>query len=135
MAWVRTADNKLYKDSNGDKVDTKDYKNIPYELWNSTSVISLLNDLNMEKYGMEPPLNSIKLTRMDIAEDLNEFGAEVLEEFCKRSVNLYKGNLRYPTLSYRQAKMFYGKDLFNKIIHSKVAEQKALEDDGEGIEW
>lgn len=58
MAWVRTKENKLYKDAEGNKVDTKDWKNIPLSMWNTTTFMEMsdtLTNRSMEEFPSTLP--------------------------------------------------------------------------------
>lgn len=136
MAYARTTDGKLYKDANGDKVRTDDFRKLPLELWNSTTVIEYLDYLNYYKYGKVPARRNMQQMRAFIKRDLEQYGTRILKTFLTECVKDYKGNLAYPTLSYPQAMLLYKDKLMDKIIKETVAVHKETEEDQfEGVEW
>lgn len=135
MAWARTLDDKLYKDSEGNKVRTDDFENLPLELWNSTTVLAYMDWLNYNKYGMVPKKINMQQTRAFIKRDLQQYGTRILKTFLSACVKDYKGNLAYPTLSYAQAMLIYKDKLMDKIIKETVTTHTEHGDKLEEVEW
>lgn len=124
MAWIRTKDNKLYKDAEGNKVDTKDWKNAPLSMWNTTTFMEYVAYLNQQKFGKVPVNASLQTLRAIMKKDIERFGAEALKIFLEMAIKDYHGNSRYPTLSYSQARLLY-MERFMSVALEK-AEQKAV---------
>lgn len=139
MAWARTLEDKLYKDAEGNKVDTKDWEALPTELWNATTVQAYLNRLNLIKYGVEPVVVGVKRNNTFIKKDLDNYGAIVLRKFLRAAVKAYSGNKAYPTLSYAQAMLLYGERLLPPLVSEHKALEKAtgktVDQSEEEIEW
>lgn len=126
MAWIRTKENKLYKDAEGNKVDTKDWQNAPVELWNTTTFMEYVAHLNQQKYGRVPINASLQTLRAIMKKDIERFGAEALKIFLEMAVADYNGNARYPSLSYSQARLLYMERFMSVAIEK--AQQKAVDE-------
>lgn len=133
MAWIRTKENKLYKDADGNKVDTKDWQNAPVELWNTTTFMEYVAYLNQQKFGKAPVNASLQTLRAIMKKDIERFGAEALKIFLEMAIKDYHGNSRYPTLSYSQARLLY-MERFMSVALEK-AEQKAVSEDTPQTEY
>lgn len=135
MAYAKGLDGKVYKDKDGNKFHTTDFENLPYELWNSTTVLSYLDWLNLNKYGKVPEKRNMQQTRAFIKRDLQQYGTRILKTFLSSCVKDYKGNLAYPTLSYAQAMLIYRDKLMDKIIKETVTTHTEHGDKLEEVEW
>ena len=116
MAWIRTKENKLYKDAEGNKVDTKDWRNAPVSMWNTTTFMEYVAHLNA----------SLQTLRAIMKKDIERFGAEALKIFLEMAVADYRSNMRYPTLSYSQARLLYMERFMSVAIEK--AQQKAVDE-------
>lgn len=136
MAYAKGLDGKVYKDKDGNKFHTTDFDNLPYELWNSTTVLSYLDWLNLNKYGKVPEKRNMQQTRAFIKRDLQTYGTAVIKEFLRRAVQNYKGNMAYPTLSYPQAFLLFKDKLMDEAIeYTVITRASTSETDLEAIEW
>lgn len=124
MAWIRTKDNKLYKDAEGNKIDTKDWRNAPLELWNTSTFLAYVEHLNQQKFGKVPVNASLQTLRAIMKKDMERFGNTALRIFLEMAIADYRSNMRYPTLSYSQARLLY-MERFMSVALEK-AEQKAV---------
>lgn len=129
MAWARTLDDKLYKDDKGNKVRTDNFHNLPSELWNSTTVMAYLENLNLIHFKQEPIVRNMKITRMRIAGDLDKFGAEVIKRWMELAIKEWGGSARFPTASYMQLRQFKWEGLIDKAIQE--VEMKDFHDPNE----
>lgn len=133
MAFIRTLDNKLYKDTNGNKVDTKDWKNAPVELWNTTTLMEYIDHLNKEKYGMAPVRVNLQMLRGVMSRDLKQYGGDVMKRFVEACMTQYKPSPQYPTIGYMTMRSFYFENVLPRVIagnfkHNAVkkAEEEAI---------
>lgn len=126
MAWIRTLDNKLYKDAEGNKVDTKDWQNAPLSMWNTSTFIEYVAYLNQQKFGKVPVNASLQTLRAIMKKDMERFGNTALRIFLEMAVADYTGNARYPTLSYSQARLLYMERFMSVAIEK--AQQKAVDE-------
>lgn len=126
MAWIRTKENKLYKDAEGNKVDTKDWRNAPLELWNTSTFLAYVEHLNQQKFGKIPVNASLQTLRAIMKKDMERFGNTALRIFLEMAVADYRSNMRYPTLSYSQARLLYMERFMSVAIEK--AQQKAVDE-------
>ena len=119
MAFVRTLENKLYKNADGNKVTTDDWENVPIELWNSTTVIAYVNHLNKKRFGKEPIIVNKKLTILNVSQDLKKYGSANLKEFVTAAMYQYKPNPKYPTISYSTLRNFYMESIMPSILNKQ----------------
>ncbi|WLG15340.1 hypothetical protein [Enterococcus phage PEF7b] len=126
MAWIRTKENKLYKDAEGNKVDTKEWWKVDESLWNTTTFLAYVEHLNKQKFGKAPINASLQTLRAIMKKDMERFGNTALRIFLEMAVADYRSNMRYPTLSYSQARLLY-MERFMSVALEK-AEQKATDE-------
>lgn len=126
MAWIRTKENKLYKDAEGNKVDTKEWWKVDESLWNTTTFLAYVEHLNKQKFGKVPINASLQTLRAIMKKDMERFGNTALRIFLEMAVADYRSNMRYPTLSYSQARLLY-MERFMSVALEK-AEQKAADE-------
>lgn len=116
MAWARTLDDKLYKDSEGNKVRTDDYESLPIELWNTTTFMTYLEYLNMIHFKQNPSTLNVKLTRIRIKSDMEAYGNEVLKKWMELAIKDWGGSARFPTASYMQLRQFKWNGFIDKAV-------------------
>lgn len=106
MAWARTLEDKLYKDADGNKVRTDDYENLPIELWNTTTFMAYLDNLNMIHFKQTPRTLNLKLTRVRLKADLDAYGNEIIKKWMELAIKDWGGSSRFPTAAYNQLRQF-----------------------------
>lgn len=126
MAWIRTKENKLYKDAEGNKVDTKEWWKVDESLWNTTTFLAYVEHLNKQKFGKVPINASLQTLRAIMKKDMERFGNTALRIFLEMAVADYRSNMRYPTLSYSQARLLYMERFMSVAIEK--AQQKAVDE-------
>lgn len=126
MAWIRTKENKLYKDAEGNKVDTKEWWKVDESLWNTTTFLAYVEHLNKQKFGKAPINASLQTLRAIMKKDMERFGNTALRIFLEMAVADYRSNMRYPTLSYSQARLLYMERFMSVAIEK--AQQKAVDE-------
>lgn len=82
------------------KLDTKDFRNLPLEKWNSTTIREYIKFLNMERFGVPSVTFNVRQENAMISKMIKEYGIEVTVEFVKECVKTYKPNAQYPTVSF-----------------------------------
>lgn len=89
------------------RISTKDWRNLPIEKWNVTSVHQYLIDRNKELYGVTyEPFGSGPVSRRwstekgQVKNALNTYGPEVVREYIDRCFASHKVNPKYPALSF-----------------------------------
>lgn len=82
------------------KLDTKDFRNLPLEKWNSTTIREYVKFLNMERFGIPSVTFNVCQENAMISKMIKEYGIEVTVAFVKECVKTYKPNAQYPTVSF-----------------------------------
>ena len=78
----------------------KDWRNLPYEDWNTATVHAMIIDLNAEKYGVDKYVpRSWSFEQGVIKRTLTEYGAEALRETIERAFAEYRPTAQYPQLT------------------------------------
>lgn len=83
------------------KIDRKDWRNLPYDKWNTATVLQMFSDLNREHYGVETylPWRNWATERGMIKRALGEYGAELLHEAFTQIFREYRPSAQYPLLT------------------------------------
>lgn len=83
------------------KLDRKDWRNLPYDHWNSATVHAQVIELNSEKFGIETyvPFRNWGAERAIIKRALETYGAEVVAECVTEAFAEYKPTQQYPQLT------------------------------------
>lgn len=82
------------------KIDTKDFKNLPLEKWNSTTIREYIKFLNTERFGIPSVTFNVRQENAMISKMIKDYGIEITVEFVKECVRSYKPNAQYPTVSF-----------------------------------
>lgn len=128
MAWIRTPENKLYKNEHGDKVLTTDWQNAPIELWNSTTVLEYVNARNLQLYGVTPLRVNVKLSQITCARDIKEYSAEAVKKWIDVAMRKHKPTREFPTITYITLRNFYMAELMPAVL-KQLEEEKAAHKD------
>lgn len=82
------------------KIDRKDWRALPYEQWNTLTVIAYFTDMNRELFGAEyVPLRNWSYERGVIKRALDAHGAAVLRRACDIVFREYRPSREYPLLT------------------------------------
>jgi len=81
-------------------ISTKDFRNLPLEKWNGTTVRAYVSHLNEEKFGIPCISKSVQMENSAIKRLKDEFGIEVVKEFVEACVSYYKPTPAYPTVNF-----------------------------------
>lgn len=82
------------------KIDTKDFKNLPLEKWNSTTIREYIKFLNKERFGIPSVTFNVRQENAMISKMIKEYGIEITVKFVKECVKNYRPNQQYPTVSF-----------------------------------
>lgn len=109
------------------KINRKDWRNLPYEQWNTLTVCVMVADLNREHYGVETyiPFHNWSVERGMIKRNLAQYGAEVLAEFFAQAFAEYRPTREYPQLTAGFALSYVASRIIPRILAERQARVKA----------
>lgn len=83
------------------KIDRKDWRNLPYDKWNTATVHAMVIELNTERYGVETyvPFRNWGAERAIIKRALETYGAEIVAGTIVEAFAEYKPTPQYPQLT------------------------------------
>lgn len=82
------------------KIDRRDWRSLPYEQWNTLTVIAYFADMNRELFGAEyVPLRNWSYERGVIKRALDVHGAAVLRKACDIVFREYRPSREFPLLT------------------------------------
>lgn len=82
------------------KIDRKDWRGLPYDKWNTTTVHAYFADMNRELFGMEyAPMRNWSFEQGVIKRALTEHGAEKLRKAFDVCFREYRPTREYPMLT------------------------------------
>ncbi|PEA53458.1 hypothetical protein CON64_18625 [Bacillus pseudomycoides] len=106
------------------KVATKDWRNLPQEKWNGTTIREYINHLNVEKFGIPAVSNNVRRENAMIAAMIKAEGIEVVKEFVEVCVTSYKGSEQYPTVNFGFMYSFMKAQYLPKILNKQLQKSK-----------
>jgi hypothetical protein len=133
--------------ANKKSVDTKDWRNLPIEKWNTTTVHAYLIDVNKEKYGATYlPFGKGSVSQRWSAEKgqvkhaLETYGPEVIREFIDICFRKHRTTKQYPTMSFGYIFTYYRPELQQAEVKVKKRKQReevieAVEDTEIDTDW
>lgn len=79
----------------------KDWRNLPYDQWNTTTVQVYFADTNREHFGVENylPMRNYGFEQGRIKQALNDHGAELLHRAFDECFRTYRPSREYPLLT------------------------------------
>src|SRR5690606_29500194 len=79
----------------------KDWKNLPYEHWNTITVHAYFKDMNREMFGVNEylPMRNWRFEQGVIKQALNKHGAEKIRLACDEIFRTYRPTDEYPHLT------------------------------------
>ncbi|MEH7464599.1 hypothetical protein V7166_21820 [Bacillus thuringiensis] len=106
------------------KIATKDWRNLPLEKWNGTTVREYINHLNVEKFGIPATTNSIRRENAMVSAMIKAEGIEAVKEFVEICVESYKGTEQYPTVNFGFMYSFMKAQHLPKILNKQLQNTK-----------
>lgn len=82
------------------KLDTKDFKSLPLEKWNSTTIREYIKFLNIERFGIPAVTFNVRQENGMISKFVKEYGIETTKLFVEECVRKYRPNANYPTVNF-----------------------------------
>lgn len=82
------------------KLDTKDFKNLPLEKWNSTTIREYVKYLNVCRFGIPSVTFNVRQENGMISKFVKDYGIEITKAFVEECVKSYRPNPNYPTVSF-----------------------------------
>ena len=82
------------------KLDTKDFRNLPLEKWNSTTIREYIKFLNIERFGIPAVTFNVRQENGMISKFVKEYGIETTKLFVEECVRKYRPNANYPTVNF-----------------------------------
>lgn len=82
------------------RINTKDWRNLPYEKWTTATVLAYFVEMNAELYGMEyAPMRNWGFEQGAIKHALAAHGAELIHAAFTECFRDYKPTREYPILT------------------------------------
>lgn len=126
------------------KLDTKDFKNLPIDKWNSTTIREYTKFLNTERFGVPCVTFNVRQENGMISKFIKEYGIEVTVEFIKECVRSYRPNPNYPTVNfatmysymkaYELPRVLKKKHEANRLEQIKAKQQATIKSTVEDVE-
>ena len=82
------------------KLDTKDFKNLPLDKWNSTTIREYIKFLNTERFGIPAVTFNVRQENGMISKFVKEYGIETTKLLVEECVRKYRPNANYPTVNF-----------------------------------
>lgn len=82
------------------KLDTKDFKNLPLDKWNSTTIREYIKFLNVARFGIPAVTFNVRQENGMISKFIKEYGIETTKAFIEECVKSYRPNPNYPTVNF-----------------------------------
>lgn len=82
------------------KLDTKDFRNLPLEKWNSTTIREYIKFLNIERFGIPAVTFNVRQENGMISKFIKEYGIETTKLFVEECVRKYRPNANYPAVNF-----------------------------------
>lgn len=115
------------------KVSTKDWRNLPIERWNTTTVHAYLIDINKEKYGatyLPFGKGTVKqrwsTEKGQVKNALNTYGPDVIREFIDICFAKHRTTDQFPTMTFGYIFTYYRPELQQAEV--RVKKRKAREE-------
>lgn len=113
----------------------KDWRNLPYEHWNTSTVHVYSADMNRELFGVEySPMRNWSFEQGVIKRALSEHGAEVLKRAFDECFRTYKPTREYPLLTAGFAISYRINSMIPRI-KAEIEREKAEEQSGETVDY
>lgn len=79
----------------------KDWRNLPYDQWNTHTIHAYFGDMNREHFGVAEylPMRNWRFEQGRIKQALNEHGAEILHRAFDECFRTYRPSPEYPLLT------------------------------------
>jgi hypothetical protein len=82
------------------RINTKEWRDLPYDKWTTASVLAYFTEMNTELYGMEyAPMRNYGFEQGAIKQALTKHGAELLRQAFDECFRDYRPNREYPILT------------------------------------
>ena len=109
------------------KVNTKDWANLPKELWNATTVREYIKDLNVKGLGIPCISNNVRVENAMISKFIKDYGIETTVRFVKRCVDSYKPNPNYPTVNFTTMYSYMKQWELPRVMKAQLQESRLAE--------
>lgn len=116
----------------GAKISTKDWRNLPIEKWNTTTVRTYLIHLTEEKFGVayEPTGAGSKNQRWVrenamIKQAIANYGAAELKRFIEICIEKYSPKPQYPYMTFTFAWSYMRENM--PIVQAEIEKERAKE--------
>lgn len=107
------------------KVNRKDWRNLPYDDWNTLTVHAYFADMNAERYGVDYlPMRNWSFEQGIIKRALTQHGAELLHAAFNECFREYQPAPSYPILTAGFAISYR----INAVIPKLLADRQRRED-------
>lgn len=105
-------------------ISTKDFKNLPLEKWNGTTVRAYVSHLNEERFGVPAVTMNVAKENAVIKRMVQEYGIETVKAFCEQCVKSYRPNAQYPTVNFFSMYSFMKGYELPKVMKAKQEKSK-----------
>ena len=82
------------------KTDTKNFKELPLEKWNSTTIREYIKFLNIERFGVPSVTFNVRQENGMVSKFIKDYGIETTKAFVEECVKKYRPNPNYPTVNF-----------------------------------
>lgn len=111
-----------------------DWRNLPYDDWNTLTVQAYFEDMNRERFGIEKyvPMRNYRFEQGVIKRALDEYGAKVLRRACDEVFRTYRPNRQWPILTAGFAIAYRVNSVIPNVMAEIERERSELERADEG---
>ena len=116
------------------KINTSDWRTLPYDKWTTRTVHAYFADRNRELYGIEQyvPTRNFSFEQGVIKRNLTQYGAEVLREVFDEAFREYRPTREYPQLTAGFVLAYMASRILPRVIAEKEARERRREAEESG---
>jgi hypothetical protein len=109
------------------RIKTSDWRNLPYDKWNTLTVTSMVTELHAERFGelTYVPFRNWSVERGVIKRNLTQYGGEVIAEFFTQAFAEYRPTPQYPILTAGFALSYVASRIIPQILASRQRKELA----------
>lgn len=106
------------------KIDTKDFKNLPIDKWNSVTVREYIKYLNECRFGIPSVTFNVRQENAMICNFMKEYGKETTKAFIEACVKNYRPNPQYPTVNFATMYSYMKAYELPRVMKAKYEENR-----------
>jgi hypothetical protein len=115
------------------KINRRDWRNLPFDQWNTLTVHAYFADMNRDKFGVETylPLRNWSFEQAQIKRALTAYGAETLKAAFDECFRDYRPTREYPILTAGFAISYRINGIIPRLQAERAAAERRKEAEGE----